>query len=238
MEIEIESIKHFLSSLEEVEVLIASAEANITNEKKYAAYNKSAILLLTGKFENFAESLAEEYIFFINSFKLSAHEIPQSLRLQHTYRVLRKLDSQKQYNNVKGMMDSFSEISSLWNSEQKFNTLSIECKFSYGKHGEKELEKLFASIGIEKLFEEVKVYETQETLLEDNENVEIDIKGIFNSVTNIRNNILHQDDTPNLTIDSIKRYRSILQDFAQTLASTLTNKLFSIKNVQSISSSS
>lgn len=228
MNIEFDSFADFYSSLEEVEVLIESAEANADDERKYVTYNKSAVLLLAGKFENFVESLAEEYIYFVNSFNLRVDYIPQPLRLQHTIKILRKLENFRQSNNVDEILAHITELGSLWGSQQNFGTLSVECKFSYGKHGGKELEKLFANIGIQNIFEQVKVYRIQETLLADNTKLEVDVKTIFNSVTNIRNNILHQDATPNLTIESIKEYKLTLQDFAKALALHLKDELITI----------
>lgn len=95
--------------------------------------------------------------------------------------------------------------------------LEIKSKFNYGDHGERELIKLFERIGIDDIFLEVKVFQTQESILDDIEHQEIDIKGSFNSVTNLRNNIIHQDASPNIGIDSVEQYKEHLKLFAKNL---------------------
>ena len=110
-------------------------------------------------------------------------------------------------------------------SDVAFNQLRIECKFAYGKHGEKELVKLFSPIGIEDVFTEVEVFIPGESLGDELTKKKVDFKGVFNSVMHMRNNILHQDASPSLTHESIREYKLAFQGFAEAVTNVLDNNL-------------
>ena len=223
MNLALDNAHEFVAALREVETLIVSAEkCEEEDEESYATFNKAAILLLAGKFENFAETLAEDYVGLINELQLRPNLIPKSLRLRHTLHVLRNIETLKSKGKYTEAINVFTGLSVLWGTNAESVALSINCKFAYGKHGEKELIKLFANIGIEDIFEEIKIYKSEESLFGDEVKlIEIDFKGMFNSVTGIRNNILHQDHTPNLTSDEIRGYKQAFELFAMSLATFL-----------------
>lgn len=226
-----DALDDFARTLEEVEILLSSAEVCIGEEAKYAAYNKSALLLLSGKFENFAELIAEEYVFLVNKLNLRSSILPEAMRLHHTYSIISKLDKFKNLSQFDEVKKILTEIGSIWVSDINFNQLIIECKFAYGKHGEKELLKLFSPIGMSDVFAEVEVFIPGETIGDEQARKRVDFKGVFNSVINMRNNILHQDATPSLTHESIREYMLVFRDFAESLVNVLNNNLNNLVRV-------
>jgi hypothetical protein len=223
--------EEFVITLKEVEVLLDAADLHEENETEYAAFNKSALLLLTGKFENFAESIAEDYIACINYLQPCCDLISDALRLQHTFKLMANFETYKQKHMHEKAVNAFTELGSLWMSNSNSVDLKIDCKFSYGKHGETELKKLFSAIGIDNVFEVISVMKEQETLLGgEDSRFRIDFKGIFNSVTGLRNNILHQNASPNLTTPMIRNYKEDFKLFAQELENYLNNDLYRISN--------
>jgi hypothetical protein len=225
MPVAFETLTGFEATLREVDILLDTAEANEANETLYAALNKSAILLLTGKFEYFAEHLAEEYIFSVNNLKANADRIPDVLRLSHSLYALRVMEQFRDKRKKELAISVFVQLGKLWATSDRFEKLDVDCKFSYGKHGQVELRKLFGQIGIEDIFEIVKVREPDETLLAETEEKEVDFAGEFNSVTYLRNNILHQDASPQLTVKEIRRFVNLCRAFSSQLVRILVELL-------------
>jgi RiboL-PSP-HEPN len=216
----------FISNLKEVQVLLSAADSHEHSEIEYAAFNKSALLLLTSKFENFLESIAEDYIACINSLQPCSNLIPIELRLQHTFKMLASIENYKLKHKKSDAVDTFTKLGELWISDISYSNLDIDCKFSYGKHGEAELNKLFSGIGIDNIFEKVKVIKQQETILEEKDDtIKSDFKSIFNSVNGIRNNILHQDASPTLTTRTVCDYKEDFELFAGELEKFLNSEL-------------
>jgi hypothetical protein len=86
--------------------------------------------------------------------------------------------------------------------------------------------KLFERIGITDIFVEIKVTEKVETVSTDELQVRlVDFRGVFNSVCSMRNNILHQDESPNLNTGEIEQYRQQFESFAIGLDAFLSKLL-------------
>src|SRR5438309_11814805 len=82
----------FTDSLREVDVLCDAAESAHEGSHEYSTFNKAALLLVAGKFEAFAESIVEEFVFLFNEMELTCNKIPDTLRLHHTFSALRVLE--------------------------------------------------------------------------------------------------------------------------------------------------
>lgn len=220
-----EALTEFDEALEEVRILCRSAAKNTTNDKYYKAVNKSAVLLLTSKFESYLENVLEEYISFINSMNLSAKKIPNICKLNHTYPIINAICEQNdKYNRQPEMVLNLEEISKLWAlHDEKFNQLNIQFKFNYGKHGEKEIVKLFNKIGIDNIFSEITIYEMSGSVSQ-----QVDVKGRINSIVGIRNNIIHSDANPSLTHVQIKIDIKLLHCLAEEIVTTLNAKIANI----------
>lgn len=221
-------LNDFLSTLKEVDILLAAAESCVSEEIKYAVYNKSALLLLSGKFENFIESIAEQFVFIVNQLRLPSNLIPETMRLHHTLGMLNKIESYKNAGRSDEMKKIFSAISPIWITNIEFSELKIECKFTYGKHGENELKKLFIPLGFEDIFIQVKVYIPDENIVDTVALKRIDFKGVFNSVMGMRNNILHQNASPNLNHQTVREYQIVFKSFSNALVDVLDTQINSL----------
>lgn len=218
-------LDEFHETLIEVEVLIDSAERDQQDQKRYSTYLKSALLLLSGKFENFVELAADTYVYLLNKNNIVASKIPERIRLKHTYVVLDNIQKKKNIPaSERDIIRMLNEIGAIWiQADQPFSNLQLECKFSYGKHGSEELIKLFSVIGIENIFDQVDVMLPDAT--DPNILTKIDFKGTFNSITGMRNNILHQNASPNLTYVDVKNNLLIIKSFSTGLTNLLDSTI-------------
>ena len=220
------TLQSFLETLAEVDILIQFSKTYTSDELKYMTFNKSALLLLTTKFETFVESIAEQYIYVLNHLNLPCNDIPKILRLHHSQYILENF---KKYQNLRDFQrhaTELTDLSLLWDSEKPFNRLKIECKFSYGKHGGKELQRLFKQIGIDNIFSSVNIFRERENMWDDKpQKIHVDFKSIFNRIVNMRNNIIHEDASPGLTCGVVDDYKELFKDFATELTIVLTHQL-------------
>jgi hypothetical protein len=226
-----DALDDYQASLCEVDILCDAAEANQAAAAKYATFNKAALLLIAGKFESFVEAIISEFIYQLNQGKLPSQKIPPSIRLQHTFTLLKDFDkivnAKHKYPEAEEL---FAQLGRLWASHESCTYLEITAKFSYGKHGEAELVKLFEKIGVDDIFESVKLTENVDSVSEDMPVVKtIDFRGKFNSVCAMRNNILHEDATPDLNSEGVREYTRLFKEFAIRLDSYLASNLSAIK---------
>jgi hypothetical protein len=221
-----DATRDFLDSVKEARLLIEFARSNVISAEAFSVLNKAAIVLLSGKFEAFAESVATEYVFRVSTISTTIDDVPISLRVQHTFKRLDELDNLKRnFDRQEEVANLLADISSLWVGTGRPPALNIDCKFSFGKHGEDAMRKLFRVIGIGDVFDFVPVYGHRETLYEETTGDTIDFRGKFNTLTNLRNNILHEDATPSLTTEQVGEMFFLLSEFAVGLDEKLNNML-------------
>lgn len=216
------SLEDFNTALEkDVEFLLKFAENYEIDRNN--TFNKAAILFLCSKFENFVESLIEEYLFNINELKLVPSTIPHDLKLNCSNYLISK------HKSSPVNKDTFEIIGKMWNGNEPIDNIIIESKFNFGKRGEKELRNLFHKIGITDIFQ-IDIYEKELENYGLNEiKNKIDFKGVYNTVTNMRNNIIHQDASPSLTNLDVKNFTKYFKFFAEKISELLQNKLEEFK---------
>lgn len=227
-----ESYQKLDIALNEVKTLTDFAFENETNQAGYSALNKSSLLLLTSKFEVFVEDVIQEYIDKINQMNLNNTDISEYMKIKHTISKLKELNSSLEHEHKKEKgVQILKSISKLWHeSEERFNSLEVSNKFNYGKHGSKELQKLFNNIEINNIFETIILYSDSQDSLLDEVNT-IDFFAIFNNIVSLRNLITHQDITPNLTHRQIEGYIKIFDDFSKKLCDYLSSSLDNLRSV-------
>lgn len=223
----IESAEDFATTLKEVDLLLDEADAcapgqERANEDLAAALNKAALLLLAGKFEAFLESTAEEYLYALNQAGARACHIPKRVLVEHSVQAVADVKGKLARGDLEGVSAVFTALGRRWSEMESCSDLEVSCKFRYGKHGEVEIVKLFSRLGIDNIFAMITVTAQEETY-EDADAAEIDVRGLVNSLTGIRNNILHQDASPTLTTKSLRRQRASLAMFAVELVRLLQN---------------
>lgn len=216
----------FISALNEVDILLTVAEAHERKPLEYAIFNKACLLFLVAKLEVFLEEVVGEYAFRLAQLKLPSERFPDIIKL-HCARYL--IDGQflAALDNLKpSSIERLKEISVLWHSGHEVDSIRIDNTFDYGKHGQNTIVKLFSRIGIKDIFEICPVCEPEESLSGESVTARtIDIAADINSMTGIRNNILHTDATPNLTHTQISEYKSHLVLFAEKLDQVLREAL-------------
>lgn len=221
----------FLLALDEVQLLIEDAkESECKNDERYKVYNKSSILLLASKFESFIEGVVEEYIEKLNSLCLPFDKIPLDIKKNHMKHVLTESHAIiNQAHKYEEREQLYLQLVNLWNHSKNEVKVKVNTSFSYGKHGANEMNKLFNNIGIEDVFLEIQIYSDEKLLLSDAKEL-IDFKARFSNFNNIRNKIIHQDFTPNLTYNDVVEYKSDFDKFSSEIVKKLEENIKLIEN--------
>ncbi len=232
----IESADDFASTLAEVEVLLREADESAPgrpreDERRASVLNKAALLLLTGKFESFLESAAEEFLFAVNQVGGRASQVPLRLLAEHSVRAVVAIEQRLSGGDLAGVAAIFAALGKRWSEAEPCNDLVVSCKFSYGKHGENEIIRLFKRLGVDDVFERVAVVDDSKELYDGQTASPVDVKGLVNSLTGIRNNILHQDETPNLTSEDLREQSAVLKKFAVALVRELQSIADSVEEL-------
>lgn len=231
MEIEFECLLNYIETLKEVTLILSMANEAIGDNEKYIALNKSAILLLTSKFENFVETAVEEFAFLVNEIKLKNSDVPEWMRIGYATNLagelIKVIDKEDNSKKIK----FFKDISKVWDDDEVI-LMKVNNKFNYGKHGANELIKLFNNIGIKDIFKTIKIKSLEESILGDN--TDHDFKGTFNNITNQRNFITHQDKSPNITHNEIVVYKNYFEQFAYKLCEYLQQQIKDLNNKREV----
>lgn len=222
-----ESIEKFNNSLKEIKFLIGKIKDSEFNVFEGNIYLKSALLLLVGKFEIFLEESIQDFIQNINNLNLSNEKIPQVLKVNHISnlmtekKIIDKMNNDCKYDDI---CQDFTELTELFVPQNSF-LIKISIKFNYGKHGSKEIEKLFRRIGIIGIFDEIEIFDYKDSYLDGTEKTKIEFKETIDGVTNIRNNILHQDANISTTSLDLSAYCKYFEQFSFKLIGKLEEKL-------------
>jgi len=197
-----ESISRFDSSLLEIDVLLEYAKRNTNEVNRYQMFIKSSIVLLMTKFEVFIENFLDEH----SERARRGHDsitYPQVLKYYLSNNAASQILETKKNNQKKKIIDELKVLFS--DSPESLNAIKIikpDVKFNYGKHGQREIERLFGINGLKSFIEQEKI----QSLLED-----------INSCINIRNNIIHQDAAPSITHGDVARYKNSISMFKSEL---------------------
>jgi len=223
--------EEFISALSEVEILLKISEKHQKKPFEYSIFNKACLLFLVAKLEVFLEEVISEYVFRIEQLELKSNQLPDIIKLSYSKYLIDKQFLSALDNLKLSSIERLKEISLLWYPEYLVNSIKIDNSFDYGKHGQSAILKLFSRIGIENIFELCPIFEREDSLSNDIENAtSIDIVADINSMTGIRNNILHADATPNLTHTQIHEYKDHLLLFADKLSQVLEKSIGALIN--------
>lgn len=197
----LESTEDFYNAIKEIQLLINYSKRNQKNFLKYAAFNKAALVLLCAKFESFLENFLEEYAF--EQMNISSNKTLSNDLLEHLIdNILEELETTKN-NPIKRRTHVYSLVNLCGNEEVSPVTgFKVNSKFKGGKHGQNEVERLLKKFGFNSVLKE-KIAST--------------FFAKFNSLNNIRNNIVHEDATPTLTHGDVQDYLDIITSFVNRL---------------------
>ncbi|QOJ16258.1 MAG: hypothetical protein HRU76_01010 [Phycisphaeraceae bacterium] len=222
----LETADDFAATLAEVELLLRESDEAAPggpreDERRAAVLNKAALLLMTGKFEAFLETAAEDFLFAVNQVGGATRFIPPRMLAEHSVKAVAGIDLKLSGGDIAGVSAIFAGLAKMWGNVDPCSDLAIACKFNYGKHGESEVIKLFKRFGIDDVFAQVPVVDDATERYEGQAPPLVDVKGMVNSLTGIRNNILHQDESPSLTSDGLRKQIATLHKFAVELVKAL-----------------
>lgn len=211
----------FDEACREIECLLELAEklqdSNSPSGLSVMVLNKSALILLCAKLECFCESLAEEYVFRVNEAVHLAAHIPQPLLLRHTKKIV---DAALISRNPSAYAETMREVARLWTECCKAPAVTPDIRMSFGKHGSKELRRLFESVGAQMAVDEFVV--DSESMIEGNTKP---FRAEVDSLTAIRNSILHSDASPSFAIADVERRVELFKKFAEFADSVVMNMI-------------
>lgn len=206
----IDAVDGFDEACEELHVLLSYSRRNQSNVRRYRAFNKAAIVLLCAKFEAFLEAFLEEYAYLHlhNSSNLTL----DAPLLQHLVDCLLSSIEECNRGRIARRNNLVKDLARLYGTTEirPLNTYTINNKLKMGKHGQGEVQRLLNSFGF--------------GLYVDEDDTK-DFFTAFNSLNNIRNNIIHEDATPNLTHGDVENYLDIVSRFITGLHQHADNKL-------------
>lgn len=212
----------------DIEKLIQFSRDNTDDMQLFIS---SAIVLLGAKFESCIENIIGEYVEKIN-IEADKNLIPEILKYSSIYN---KLSSYKDKllgkhfdcfsNNGDFLKDIELFINNIINNS---NSLMINNKFNYGKHGYKELVNLFNNIAIN-IKDECFDKQHPKSKLYDYVSEEISFESKFNEFMNYRNKVAHQNEYPNITSDDISKIVETFKEFVKSIDLELCSRIKKMK---------
>src|SRR5438128_2597796 len=115
----LETAEGFTKTLSEVELLLHEAEQAApgmpgASEQKFGVMNKSALLLLTGKFEAFLEGAAEDFLFAVNEVGAKAQHVPVRILAEHSAKAIREIEQKLNNGDMDGIRTIFVTLGRYW----------------------------------------------------------------------------------------------------------------------------
>lgn len=193
-----DSIDNFRNSLSEFDILIDYARRNISKVDKYQLFIKLSVVLLSTKLEVFIEDFVEEHSIRM----LTGHtniSLPQDIKNNYLNRAVELIANERKQHKKTSLFQSMY-ILLQDNGIKITSTANIKpsTSFSYGKHGQSEIESLFERHGLGVF---IKTRNSQDCLK------------VMNSLISIRNNVIHQDATPGTTHQTIIDHKNNILEF-------------------------
>ena len=187
-----DATKEFDSALEEIETLIQQAKSAESQSDGYAVYIKAAVVLLGAKLEAFAENIADEYVRALSALQLQARDLPDVVKITSTTFLLGSCVFESGFKKKPETLSKLKSAADLWRDDAVLDKLFVDTRFNYGKHGSGELIGIFKRLGIEDICEECQISSSENTnfLTEDTKE---SIASTVDSLTKIRNNVIHSD---------------------------------------------
>ena len=220
-----ESKDRFLESIKEVETI----NNNIDDKKEDSiTYFKAIILFLCTKLEKYTTDSAKEYIIEIKNKRIVSSKIPTELKrciVQNEidkinkyglYHFFEKEEYKKHAENISLMWDDNYVLSSI-NEDEFYIELS--------SHGTNVINDLYKKIGFDSLISEVDNYDVEMAIAGVTSVMSYTVSNEINRIVGMRNNIIHEDATPNVTKQDIDLFISISKHFVLWIDNFLSEKV-------------
>lgn len=227
--LDFEAVRDFEKSLDEVDVLIKIANGYRTLGKsdKQSLILRAAILFLGTHLECFFEGMAEEYVFKVEQLAIPRDKMPTALLMSSVDYLLTEGLIKKIRSKNPNCTDALVNLAKILSCDSPVTNLEVDTSFSYGKHGSGIVESLFKRLDVSNLFQNSPVYVEVESMLSDEpERDLVDIKSKFDSLTGVRNALIHEYTTPNqITINNILSDIPHYKSFGRAVEIYLNQKL-------------
>ena len=202
-----DSIDQIRKNIGEVDMLLNYASHNKGDIKRYQMFNKASVVLLSTKFEVFLEEFIDEHSRLV----LAGHtNATISTELKNKYidtavELVRETKNRAKKNQYLSMVSKLL----ITNGEpiSSFSSIRPSTKFSFGKHGQKEIESLFERHGLKAFITSAPIRNSLQ---------------MINSLFSIRNNVIHEDASPSLTHQTIKAHKDNIMHFVDLLEIDIT----------------
>jgi hypothetical protein len=228
-----EATSGFDGALVEVDIFVAHALGALRTSRapEYSTFVKAGLVLLSAKFEAFAEGIIEDFIEQVCALKPHATSLSVGLRVHATSLLLSNCTSNGSFQHKPERIRDLKMAARLWESNVQVETIRANNKFSYGRHGSKELAALFERVGVSDIYDTCQIHEEEVESLIVESSSKRSVAPDIDSLTHLRNNIIHSDASPgNITHQQLLGYRDRLWEFAYLLDLRLSKELCSIEN--------
>ena len=200
----IDSVDAFKDRIKEIDILLSYASSNQRSLDKYKLFNKTAIVLLCTHFEVFVEAFIAEHVDVLRVC-YNSETMPQYMKDNYINDTIKLL---KDYTTPSRKTKPLKALFRLHDSKvldmAAIPNLELDMKYSFGKHGQEDTERLFRKFGFDAFV--------------DSSSFKAPFRNI-NSAINIRNNIIHEGSAPTLSHNDVIIYKNDFLKFANDLES-------------------
>lgn len=219
-----ECFNDFKNALSEINILLSYSKRHSkdSNPNEYQLFNKMSVILLCTCFESFIESFIDDLSCTIKN-RTNNKNIPDFMKANYKDDSLCAYFDPKNKKEQNKILTDLIRLLSKETIEMKYlSNLKLKTRFNYGKHGEKEIKKLFEKFGLKDFCN------TEEISL---------LIPKLNGLISIRNNVIHENAAPNLTFSDIKDYKTAVTDFINHLQDFIIKNQINIFNVEIVEKS-
>lgn len=224
-----DSKEKFYTSIQEITFL----NQKIGNNSGDKALFKSIVLLLSAKLEKYVKDSAQEYVQKLLKLNLTKNDIPWELFVEIIKNEVNTINKVKIENYL--TKETYKErsrvLSLIWDDKKILKSLKCaEFSISISNNGTNEFERVYKKIGFPNIINELEDYVLNDDVLDSICSLtSYSIKEKINSIIHMRNNIIHDDATPQITPSDIKLYIEVVKSFVDQIDSKLGNTIESLK---------
>lgn len=220
-----EATKDFIENIHDMKFMLEDIkkfekrDSNNFDSIKSKILSNALFILTMSSYENFIEKIFENFVNKLNDLKI---KLPDKYYEQHIKTLICKEKiEEKTEIKVDKIISKIYEYINI----DLIDKITLNHKFSFGRHGSNELNKLFKRLGIEDLCSKITIYSYRKDIIGNLNKDKINFKAKFDEMTSKRNNVLHEYSMPPLTSQEITEYIRILGVFSRKLDILLHNEL-------------
>lgn len=195
-------------------------------------FTNLVIIDLVINLETFLERTLESYIKSLIELDLQPSKIHKNIKKEHLkFKFNRALELAKHIDKDDKLFDLFSEISDFFN-DKNIQKIEIDLNLGMGKHGEKEIAKLFHKIGFINIFESCLIIDDSNSSILDNQKY-LNVEKFIQDIIRKRNLAIHNGISfhSEFSIQKLEKYSKYLEIFLKYVIDILN---FSIEHHRNI----